>query len=284
MKEKLCVITGANSGIGKALTRALAHKNYHIIMVCRNIDKAEKVRQEIITQTQNDAIDIFIADLSKQEEIFTLAENIKSKYTSIDILLNNAGLIAHSYREITQDGLELTFAVNHMAYFILTNLLIEPLKAAESSRIVSVSSEAHRFTKFDIDNLQFEKNYNNMKAYALSKLCNILFTRELAKRLKNTSISANCFHPGGVATNFAQDASPWMRILMNMGKPFLSTPEQGADTGIYLATNPKIGEITGEYFSKRHIKLTSREARDELKAKQLWEHSISLAKLEGKTL
>ena len=248
MKDKICVITGANSGIGKAMTQALAQKKFHIVMICRNIDKAEKVRQTIISKTNHEAIELFIADLSKQSEVIRVAESIQNKFPKIDILINNAGIIARSYREVTQDGLELTFAVNHMAYFILTNLFMDSLKASQNSRIISVSSEAHRFAKFDLDNLQLEKKYNNMKAYALSKLCNILFTRELAKRLQGTNISANCFHPGGVATNFAQDASPWMRTLMNIGKPFLSTPEQGADTGIYLATNPEIGKITGEYF------------------------------------
>lgn len=284
MEKKICVITGANSGIGKSMSATLAKKGYQIVMVCRNIDKAEKARQEIINSSKNDSIDIFQADLSKQAEIVAVSEAIKSKYPVINILINNAGIIASSYREITKDGLELTFAVNHMAYFMLTHFLIDPLRASESARIISVSSEAHRIAKFDLNNLQLEGRYTNIRAYALSKLCNILFTRELAKRLKGTEISANCFHPGGVATNFAQNASPWMRTLMNIGKPFLSTPEQGADTGIYLATNPKVGKITGEYFSKRQVKLTTRDARDELKAKQLWEHSITLTQFIDQTI
>ncbi|MDX2305492.1 MAG: SDR family oxidoreductase [Microscillaceae bacterium] len=280
MKDKICVITGANSGIGKSMAKTIARKNARIVMVCRNLEKAEQTRQEIISETRNEAIDIFLADLSKQAEIRKVAEEIQSKYARIDVLINNAGLIAKSYRELTQDGLELTFAINHIAYFMLTNLLIDQVKASGKGRIISVSSEAHRFATLDLENLQLEKGYNNMKAYALSKLCNILFTRELAKRLQGTDIVANCFHPGGVATNFAQDASPWMRTLMNLGKPFLSTPDQGADTGVYLATNPEVGNISGEYFARRHVKLSSREARDELKAKRLWEVSAELSKLK----
>lgn len=284
MKDKICLITGANSGIGKITARALARKGAHIIMLCRNGEKAEKAKEEIVKATKNEAIEIFLADLAHQEQIHRVAEEIKQKHAKIDVLINNAGFIAKSYREITQDGLEITFAVNHMAYFMLTNLLIKPIKASPRGRIINVSSEAHRYASLDWNNLQLQRGYSNLKAYGISKLCNILFTRELAKRLDDSYVTTNCLHPGGVATNFALESEGFMKYIFQFARPFLLSPEQGADTSIFLASNPEVGDITGEYFIKRHVRLPAREARDGLKAKRLWEISAELAKMENMVL
>lgn len=283
MQDKVCVITGANSGIGKFTTLEIAKKGARIVMVCRNAEKGEHARKEIILESKNPKVDLFVADFSVQQSIREAAQKIRGKYPEIDVLVNNAGFIAKSYREITVDGFESTFAVNHLGYFMLTNLLKESLRAGKATRIVNVSSTAHRFTKIDFDNLQLETGYAALKAYALSKLCNILFTRELAKRLEGTGMTANCLHPGGVSTNFANDTVPWMKKLYNFGRPFLLSSAKGAATSIYLASDPAVGKISGEYFVKRKIALTSTEARSEEKALHLWEMSAKMTELEGQT-
>lgn len=280
MENKICIITGANSGIGFYTALALARKGAKLIMVCRNAEKAEAAKQEIIQKTQNEQIDIFLADFSSMAETKRIAKEIEAKYPIIDVLINNAGFIAKSYREITSEGLEKTFAVNHMGYFIFTHYLLSAIKAASQGRIINVSSEAHRFVRnVDLTNLQLNKGYTSLKAYSISKLCNIWFTRELARQLKDTQVTVNSVHPGAVATNFGKNSVGWFETLLSVGKRFLLTPQQGAETSIFLAANPEVANITGEYFSKSQIKNISRDAKDDLKAKKLWEMSAELAKI-----
>ncbi len=281
MKDKVCLITGANSGIGKITAIELAKKGAKIVMVCRNPQKAEEARKEIIEKSKNDSVDILLADFSSQKQIKAVAEEFKQKYDRLDVLLNNAGFIAGSKRETTEDGYETTFAVNHLGYFMLTNLLIDPLKATPSARVISVSSAAHYFSRLDLDNLQLEKGYSSIKAYALSKLCNILFARELAKRLAGTNITSNCLHPGGVATNFASDSTPFFKFLFSIGKPFLISAEKGAETSIYLSSSPEVANVSGEYFDKKRIKKTSSAASNQENMKQLWELSTEMTHLQG---
>ncbi len=280
MKDKICIVTGANSGIGKSTAEALAHKGAHLLMVCRNQEKAEKAKQEITEKTGNEKIDIFLADLSLRDEVKRVAQEIKARFSQIDVLVNNAGIMAKPYREITADGIELTLAVNHMAYFTLTNLLIDELKASPAARVINISSEAHRFTWIDLEDLHLHRGYNSIKAYALSKLCNILFTVELDRRLKDTKITTNAVHPGGVATNFGKQGPAFVQTLFRFMQYFLLSPDQGANTAIYLASSPEVAEESGKYFSKRKPVRPSAEARDALKAKRLWTISTQLAQLE----
>jgi NAD(P)-dependent dehydrogenase (short-subunit alcohol dehydrogenase family) len=280
MQDKICIITGANSGIGFYTALALARKGATIVMVCRNAEKAETAKQEIMDKTQNKNIAIFLADFSSLEESKRVGKEVAAKYPKIDILINNAGFIAKGYREVTADGLEKTFAVNHMGYFIFTHFLLDAVKAAPQGRIISVSSEAHRFvSNVDLTNLQLTRGYTSFKAYGISKLCNIWFTRELARRLKDTNVTVNCVHPGAVATNFGTDSGPFFETLLKLGKMFLLTPQQGAETSIFLASNPEVSKVTGEYFSKSQIKKISRDARDDAKAKKLWDMSLEIAGL-----
>ncbi|MCU0446049.1 MAG: SDR family oxidoreductase [Microscillaceae bacterium] len=283
MNNQVCIVTGANSGIGKVTAMELAKQGAHLVMICRSPEKSEPVRQEIIEKTGNQQVELYYCDFGHQNQIRKVADTIKSKFKTIDVLVNNAGFIAKNYREITQDGYEKTFAVNHLGYFMLTNLLRNELKASPQARIVSVSSEAHRFTKFDINNLQLEKGYSAIKAYALSKLCNVLFTKELAKRLQGTSIVANCLHPGGVGTNFAGDSTPLFQFIFKLGKPFLLSPEKGAATSIYLASATEAGRFNGEYFDKKKPRTPAKDALNADYAAQLWMASTSMTGMDGET-
>jgi NAD(P)-dependent dehydrogenase (short-subunit alcohol dehydrogenase family) len=283
MKNQVCIVSGANSGIGKITALALAKQGAHLVMICRNPEKSEPVRQEIIEKSANQSVDIFYCDFGHQAQIRKVADTIKSKFKRIDVLVNNAGFIAKNYREITQDGYEKTFAVNHLGYFMLTNLLKNELKASPQARIVNVSSEAHRFIKFDINNLQLEKGYSAIKAYALSKLCNVLFTKELAKRLIGTNSITNCLHPGGVGTNFAADSTPLFKFIFKLGKPFLLSPEKGAETSIYLASSPEALKFNGEYFDKKKPKNPTKDALNPDYASQLWMASASMTGLNDET-
>ena len=225
MNNKLCVITGANSGIGFETTKALAKQGAYIVMVCRNEDKAEAARQQIIDETSNPGIEIVLCDFAIQSEIRTAAEHIKKNYEKIDVLINNHGFVA-AEREETVDGLEKTFAVNHIGYFLFTNLLLDHIKASDYARIVSVASEAHKTGEFNPENIQLSEGFSPMKAYGNSKLFNILFTKELAHRLTETHVTANCLHPGVVASNFAQSGSWLLRTFFTIGKLFMVSPKR----------------------------------------------------------
>ncbi|MFP8490057.1 SDR family oxidoreductase [Gracilimonas sp. Q87] len=275
MHNKLVVITGANSGIGYETTKALAQKGAFLVMVCRNEDKAESARKEIIEETGNSGIEIVLCDFSIQAEIHQAAEKINEHYEKIDVLINNHGFLA-SEKEETVDGLEKTFAVNHIGYFLFTKLLLDKVKAADSGRIISVASEAHRAGTFDPENIQLRENYSPWKAYGNSKLYNILFTKELANRLVDTNVTANCLHPGVVASNFAQSGSWIMKTLFTIGKPFFVSPKKGAETSIYLATSPEVENTNGAYFRNKKVATPSSIARDPKAAKKLWDISEKL--------
>lgn len=272
------MITGANSGIGFETAKALAQKGAYVVMVCRNEDKAETARQKIIEETSNPGIDIILCDFSIQYEIRQAAEQIENNYEKIDVLINNHGFLA-SERENTVDGLEKTFAVNHIGYFMFTNLLLDMIKAADQGRIISVASEAHRTGEFDPENIQLNNNFKPWKAYGNSKLFNILFTTELAHQLVGTNVTANCLHPGVVASNFAQSGSWIMRTLFTIGKPFFVSPKKGAETSIYLATSDNIKNVNGAYFRNKKVATPSKTARNEEAAKQLWDISKKLCSL-----
>lgn len=284
MKDKVCIITGANAGIGKETTLALAKQGATIAMVCRNPNKATKAQKEIISESGNQNIEVFICDFSVQEQIRKVATELTASYPTIDILINNAGFIASdTTRQTTVDGIEQTIAVNHLGYFMLTNLLKSSLLAGKATRIINVSSEAHKFTKFDLNNMQLEQGYTPMKAYAISKLLNIHFTKALAKRIANTSITVNALHPGVVRTNFGKNLSGFTKFIFAMVKPFMIDSSKGATTSIYLATSHEVANISGKYFANKKQKTPNRDARNETYIEKVWEISTQLTQLKGQT-
>ncbi|MGD0711888.1 MAG: SDR family oxidoreductase [Bacteroidales bacterium] len=279
MKNKICIITGATSGMGLATAAALAGMGATIGFVCRNRVKGEAAILAITEKTGNKDIRLFVADLSSQADIRRLAGEIKAKYPVIDVLVNNAGAI-NPTRTVTVDGFETTFAVNHLAYFLLTNLLLDNLKAAPKARIVSTASEASRMGNIYFDDLQLEKKYSSWKAYGQSKLANIIFTYDLADRLKGTNITVNCLHPGGVRTGFAGDMKGFFGFIWKTFTPLLRSAEKGAETIIWLASSPEVEGVTGKYFKdKKEIKSMA-VSYDADVQKKLWEVSEELTKMK----
>jgi NAD(P)-dependent dehydrogenase (short-subunit alcohol dehydrogenase family) len=257
-----CLITGANSGIGRETARALAQMKAHVVMVCRNKDKGESVREEIASKTGNTSVDLLICDLSSMAEVRSLADEVKGRYGSLRLLINNAGIFSLSGR--TVDGFERTLAVDYFAPFLLTNLLLDLLKANAPSRIVNVSSAAHYGGHVDISAIEKGGDATGWGAYSNSKLALVMFTYELARRLRGTGVTANCLHPGAVATGI------W-KVPPAVVRPFLRSAEHGAQTSVYLASSPDVEKVSGEYFDDKKPKRSSEESYDEKKAVELWE-------------
>lgn len=280
LSNKLCVVTGANSGIGKETVRAFAREEAYIIMICRNEQRSRQARQEIISDTGHTGLEIILADLALQYDIRKAATQITERFDHIDVLVNNAGFIPNQ-REVTPDGIERSLAVNHLAPFLLTNLLTGHLKRAEAARVVTLSSEAHRLGArvLDLNNLQLKEGFGSMKAYGLAKLCNIMFTHELAKRLQNIPVIANCLHPGIVRTQLSEEADWMTRLFYFFGGPFMRSPRRGAETAIYLAESDEVRSVSGKYFKDcKQIQPASIAFNDD-NTKQLWEISKNLTSL-----
>jgi len=276
MEGKICIITGANSGIGKATAIGLAKMNAIIVMICRSKERGEEAQKEIIELTGNKKVDLLLCDLSSQESIRKFVSEFKSKYQKLHILINNAGVML-SKRGVSVDGFEMNFAVNHLGPFLLTNLLLDVLKKSAPSRIINVSSAAHRMAKMDFDDLQSEKmKYRLMKIYGASKLALMLFSYELSRKLEGTSVTVNTLHPGLVNTNLGQDQSSFSQ---GFGKLFFKKAEKGAETSIYLASSQEVEGITGKYFAKKQQKQSSEESYNEDYAKRLWDLSKEMTKL-----
>jgi len=276
MEGKICIITGANSGIGKATAIGLAKMNATIVMMCRSKERGEDAQKEIIELTDNKKVDLFLCDLSSQESIRKFVSEFKSKYQKLHILINNAGIML-SKRVTSVDGFEMNLAVNYLAPFILTNLLLDVLKKSAPSRIINVSSAAHRMAKMDFDDLQSEKmKYRLFKIYGVSKLALMLFSYELSRRLEGTSVTLNTLHPGVVNTNLGQDQSSFSK---GFAKLFFKKSEKGAETSIYLASSQEVEGITGKYFAKKQQKQSSEESYNEDYAKRLWELSTEMTQL-----
>ena len=277
MSGRVCVVTGATRGIGRATADGLARLGATVVLVARRKVDGENVSQEI-TGTTGSPTAVVAADLSSQASIRSAAEEIGARFSRVHVLINNAGIITRR-REVTADGIELQFAVNHLAYFLLTNLLLEPLRAAAPSRIVNVSSGAHSGATLDFDDLQSERKYSAVGVYSRTKLANILFTYELARRLQGTGVTANCLHPGVVGTKLLAD---YMGVPVAGGalaRTFGSSPEEGAATSIYLATAPELENVSGKYFEGRRERRSSRESYDEAAARRLWDVSERLTGL-----
>jgi NAD(P)-dependent dehydrogenase (short-subunit alcohol dehydrogenase family) len=273
MKNKICVVTGATAGIGKATARALAEQGAQVVVVGRNADKCKATIAEIKVQTGNTNVDFALADLSSQRDVRRLADELRSRYSRIDILVNNAGAFFDKRRE-SADGIEMTFALNHLNYFLLTNLLLDALKAAPAARVVNVSSAAHwmGWRGIDFDDIEGKKRYNGWVAYGQSKLANVMFTYELARRLQGTSVTVNVLHPGTVRTNFGRtDGNRSLPTpLRKMIDLFLIGIEEGAKTSIYLASSPDVERVTGQYFVNCKPASTSSVSKDKAAGERLW--------------
>ena len=278
MDGKIVLITGGTSGIGKAAATALAAMGAEVTVTGRNRERGEAALREIRRGSGSEQVSLMLANLAVQAEVRKLAEEFKERHDRLDVLVNNAGLI-QSRRTETPDGIELTLAVNHLAPFLLTNLLLELLKESAPSRIITVSSEARRNAEIDFDDLLSERRYLAFPVYGMTKLANILFTYELAERLEGTGVVANCLHPGGVNTNFGDNNRSPGILLFRAFKPFMRSPEQGADTIIYLATSPEAEGMSGKYLTDRE-EVSPAQPRDEALQKRLWEVSEELTNLE----
>ena len=281
LSGKVCLVTGATSGIGAVTARALAHRGATVVLVARNRERSEATSEAIRQESGNAKVDFLVADLASQTDVRRLAEDFKSRYSRLDVLINNAGAM-FVRREESADGIEMTLALNHLAPFLLTNLLLDLLIASAPARIVTVSSDAHRWAKgFDFDDPQGRRRYHGFKAYGQSKLANILFTTELARRLSGTGVTANCLHPGFVATNFFTGRGV-MRWLMRLGaRLFAISPEEGAKTTIDLAASPEFASISGQYFVKSAPATPSKAARDEAAGRRLWRWSEEITNLSA---
>ena len=274
MRGKVCVVTGASSGIGRVTALGLAEQGATVVLVCRNEERGGPVLAEIERQGGSGTATLLTADLSSQRQVRAAAAAFRERFDRLDVLINNAGVAVRGTRLVTEDGLETTFAVNHIAPFLLTDLLLDRLRASAPARVITVSSAAHRNYALDLDDLQAERRYSGFSAYSRSKLANILFTHELSRRLEGTGVTANCLHPGVVATGIFRNAPRWLRIVL--ASPLVLTPEKGADTLLWLATAPEVAEVSGCYFVRRKPVRPSRAARDPASARRLWEASEAL--------
>jgi NAD(P)-dependent dehydrogenase (short-subunit alcohol dehydrogenase family) len=279
MHGKVCLITGANRGIGKASTLALAHMGATVVMVARDPALGTAARDEIIQATGNQSVDLLVTDLASQEAVRQLAAEFRERHSQLHVLINNAGLTKRHHLP-TKDGFETTFAVNHLAPFLLTNLLLDLLKASAPARIINLSSMVHKWGGINFENLQGERGYNMHVAYNQSKLANVLFTYELARRLEGSGITANVVHPGMVASDFAREYTGFIGFMAQKGwRPFMKSPKKGAATSVYLASSPEVEGITGKYFANCRVKKSSRASHNEALARRLWEVSEQLTGL-----
>ena len=276
MKGKTVVISGGTSGIGEVAARALAKMGARIVLVARNKSRAEATLARLRRSGPGVAHSVYFADLTRLAEMKRVAAEIANREPPIDVLINNAGALFGT-RRLTEDGLECTFALNHMSYFVVTEGLRERLLASGAARIINTASAAHQGATLDFDDLQSAKSFRAMRAYSCSKLCNILFTRELARRLHGTGVTANCLHPGFVATRFADESGGLVSHLAWLAKFFAISPAEGAQTIIYLASSPEVAKVTGKYFYKCRPTTPSAPALDDRAALALWERSAALA-------
>jgi len=281
MQGKTVVITGATSGIGEVAALRLAGMGARIVMVARSKTRGEATLARLKEQAPGLAHKVHYADLALLAEMKRVAAQIAASEPRIDVLINNAGAL-FSKRQLTPDGFELTFALNHLSYFVVTAGLRERLLASAPARIVNTSSDAHKGARFDIDDLQTAKKYTGIQAYARSKLANILFTHELARRLQRTGLTANALHPGVVATRFGHESGGIVSSLLKLVQYFAISPEKGAATIVYLASSPEVAGVSGEYFYKCKPAVPTGAARDDRLAVELWQKSVELTGVDSR--
>lgn len=288
MAGRACLVTGANSGIGRATAMGLARMGATVLMVSRDQGRGEAARADIVRATGNGGVRLLLADLASQQDVRRLATEVQEQYPALHVLINNAG-VHLGHRSMTVDGIETTFAVNHLAPFLLTNLLLDLLKKSAPARIVNVSSDAHRGATMNFGSLRAPRRYWGYGVYGRSKLANLLFTYELARRLagglpgglQETGVTANALHPGTVATGMFTSGSPLLKPALGVIRRFLLSAEQGADTVIYLASSPAIAGVSGAYFVRRRAVRSSPASYDEVAQRRLWELSQELTVLRG---
>jgi NAD(P)-dependent dehydrogenase (short-subunit alcohol dehydrogenase family) len=281
MATKTIVITGATSGIGEVAAVELAKQGARIVLIARDPARAETTLAKL--RRANAAADhvAHMADLSRLSDMKRVGKEIADEEPEIDVLINNAGALFNQ-RRLTEDGLEKTFALNHMSYFVVTNILLPNLKRTKGARIVSTASDAHSVARLDFDDLQSEKKYSGFAVYGRSKLCNILFTRELARRLAGSGVTANCLHPGFVATRFGNESGGVTSVAIRVAKPLGAiSPEKGAQTIVYLAISREVDGSSGCYYYKNKPATPTKEARNDADAKRLWEASEKLAQMNA---
>lgn len=279
MQGKVCMVTGAASGIGAVTAQALAQQGASVILVDRSATKGVTVIDQIKRQTGNPALDFMRVDLSSQKEIHQLVQQFTSRHRRLDVLVNNAGAM-FAERQESVDGIEMTFALNYLGYFLLTNLLLDMLKASAPARIINTSSRSHARVQINFDDLESRTAYKGLSAYAHSKLAIVLFTYALARRLEGTGVTVNALHPGIVATNFAMKGGGITGLIVRLFRPFFIGPEQGAQTGIYLATSPEVEGVTGKYFVKCKAVPSSPASYDTATANRLWQVSAQYTQLQ----
>lgn len=272
---KVALVTGATAGIGEVTAAALAGMGAAVVLVSRSQQKLAATAERIRQQTGNAQVEWIAADLSEMANVVEAADEFKARHDRLHILVNNAGALFME-RQVTADGYEMTFALNHLAYFLLTELLLPVMGRSAPARIVNVASEAQRMGGLDFDDLMGERKYSGFGAYAQSKLANVMFTYELARRLEGTDITANVLHPGFVASGFGQNNTGWMMRLFSLIRPFAISPEQGAQTPIYLASSPEVTGVTGKYFVKQKPQESSKVSYDTAAQKRLWDMSEQL--------
>jgi len=269
---KVCVVTGANAGIGKETAIGLAKLGATVVMVCRDAGRAEKALREIKDKSSSDRVELMICDLASQKSIRSFADEFKRQHDRLDVLVNNAGVFLRQ-RSLTEDGIESTFAINHLGYFLVTKLLLDLMKKSAPSRIVNVASTAHRHAKLDVNAWVSAREYSAFAAYANSKLANVLFTYELARRLEGTGVTASCLHPGAVASNLFRGLPGFLEALIKL---VTISPERGARTSIYLASSSEVEGVTGQYFARRRPEKSSEASYDLEAARRLWKVSEEL--------
>jgi retinol dehydrogenase-14 len=276
MADKVVLITGGTGGIGKATAIGLATLGARVGITGREPARAEQAAAEIRAASGNPAVDAFAADMTSQAEVRRLAVAVLNAYSRLDVLINNVGGF-WAHRHPTTDGLERTFALNHLAPFLHTNLLLDRLKASAPARVVSVSSGAQSMGRIDFDDLQGARIYSGQRAYNQSKLANVMFSNELARRLEGTGVTANSLHPGVVRTNFGAEDQAWFfTVISRLVRPLLKTPAQGARTSIYLASSPDVEGVTGQFFANGKRKTANKLAYDTDMTARLWQVSANL--------
>ena len=281
MKNKICMVTGATSGIGEETAQALAQMGATVIVVGRDPERGAAALERIRSASGSAAVELMLADLSSQQGIRQLAQQLKNKYQRLHVLINNAGAL-FTKRQQSVDGIEMTFSLNHLNYFLLTNLLLDTLKASAPARIVNVSALAHQFARrVNFDDLQGQRKYSGWGAYGRSKLCNLLFTYQLARRLDGIGVTANALHPGVVATNFGMSGGGLMPLFNRLMSIAMLRPEQGAQTSIFLVTSPEVEGISGKYFVNQKAVRSSKASYDQSAADRLWQVSAAMTGLSA---
>ena len=278
LSGKTALVTGASSGIGLEASVKLARAGAEVLMVARDPKRGESARADVAKRSGSSAVSLLLCDFASQAATRALADEVRGRVKRIDILINNAGSVS-SKRQLTEDGIEQTFAVNHLGYFLLSNLLLDLVVASAPARIVNVSSIGHRQGTLDFDDLGFERGYGIMKAYSRSKLANVLFTTELARRLDGKRVTVNALHPGAVATHIWSHAPAIARPILAIAKLFMISSEEGGDRIVYLATSPEVDGKTGGYYEKNRLVTPSRRASDAALATRLWDVSSKLVHL-----